>query len=139
MIKKIVNACRSSYYWVKALQSASRSEYIESLAYLASAEKLVGRRLEFCALRGSVEAMNANYSEGIRNSSLAVTMLDKSKKLNDDEKKYMKYFLQTVMLKCSKKLSFENTQLEAELNKEPNIDLRNVHKRFFMNFPIKIE
>ena len=120
------------YYWSKTLKSLNNENYAESLYYLNKVSKnYIKNNYMFFSVRSFVYFKLSLYENSQIDASKAIRLIQKSKKLNNDEKQYLIYC--NKMILCLIK-SISTTNIDHPCKEElKNIqyNIENLSKKLF--------
>ncbi len=141
LVPKIYKAVKASYYWDRALQAASRGEYEESLKNIQMISDIGRLTLANSLLKGFLCYAMCNYRESLEILSRIEGELEKSRKYNQDEKRYLKCYASVWRKRALEK--FSELEGETAIANVPcvvdylSVDLNKIPKHLKDKFPLR--
>ena len=140
MLRKLFGTIKASTNLVKAFDLASRERFQESLDVLKKIEStLNGKDEEFHILKSFLLLKVGSPEETIENAKAAFSLIAKNRKLNNDERLYLKIFLSKVCEEAYNILGeSEKVKNVRQAYVDEKVDLLNIDIALKRNFPLTI-
>ena len=135
-LKRLFVSPLIGYRWSKAIELASRQDYEAAVGVLRTIEGyLVDRSAEFHLLKGFLSFATSEPQLTIENIEVAIPLIKKNKRYNDDEKRYLMCYASTWTQKAQEYTSRATNDPQDE--NYGDFDLSNVRPALKRNFPLR--
>jgi hypothetical protein len=89
--------------------------------------------------KGFSEFLIKDFSNALLSYQQALRLIENHKKLNDDEKSYLKdYIIENILHIFNATKEYKNYEKYAKVYKDLKFDIENIRKNFLYDFPQKV-
>lgn len=121
----LIKLIKTMYFWIKGMNSLEKNSFIDALYYLNKIDKEAAYKNYFyCSVRAFLNFMLGFFENAKLDSTQALMLIEESKKLNRDEKNYLKEY--NLVIICL--VAASNIDCKNEL-KNLNYNIDNVSSR----------
>ena len=134
-IRNLPQAVKVGFYWVKATDMASRSNYDEALEYLEKIEAITKSMPDVSLLKGLMYLKLERHEECIRTMIESAEQIAEYRKYSEADKLYLKGYASLCCNRSANALGMPNqTLIQVDLQK---IDPTRVQQKLKDIFPLK--
>ncbi|MFT7880849.1 MAG: hypothetical protein ABXS91_10705 [Sulfurimonas sp.] len=136
MLKKFFSRVMSTYYYLKGKQELSLKNDFEAWEYFHKAEKYE-QAFDILIHKALAEFFLKKFDNCIITSQLALISIEEEKKLNNDEKEYLRFYVLDTLIDTLNILKkYENIEKYEAMFKNISFDINNIRKNYLDDFPI---
>jgi len=126
----------SIYYHIKGREKLSEKNGLEALEFFRKAEKYE-INFELLIHKGLAEFLLGMFDNSVMTLQHALRLVRENTKINDDEKKYLKYYILDILITNLNILhKYENLNEYTRLFKQLSFNKTKIRTRFLSDFPI---
>ena len=137
----ILKRVKYLYHFIKGKHYLIKEDALRGFLEFNLAQKYqFNEDFELYIYKGLSEFLLKKFENSIMSFQYALKLVENSKKLNIDEKNYLKKYIIDNILDLLKILeNSENIKRYSKIYKELDFNVKNIRKRFFYDFPLNIQ
>jgi len=137
---KIFNKIKYAYHFIKGKDYLSKKNIVDALKEFNIAKKYNTNDYELFIYKGLAELLFKEFESSLMSYQYALKLVEKNKKLNTDEKNYLKkYILEDILFILNVLNKKDNFDEYLNLFNEIKFDRNKIRSKFFKDFPLDVK